>query len=110
MQVLRVSPGALPAQAEALRAEVRAFVAEHLAGGVHAAVGAACCHHRGGSMRIELGQGRFQRLLNAGITGLTLPAAVNVTVVLQAEGDAAQGRGTFRGVGRGRGGGDRHRS
>lgn len=31
MQVLRVSPGALPAQAEALRAEVRAFVAEHLA-------------------------------------------------------------------------------
>ena len=31
MQVLNVSPGALPPEAEALRAEVRAFVAEHLA-------------------------------------------------------------------------------
>jgi acyl-CoA dehydrogenase len=31
MQVLNVSPGALPPEAEVLRAEVRAFVAEHLA-------------------------------------------------------------------------------
>jgi len=32
MQVLNISPGELPPECEALRAEVRAFVAEHLAG------------------------------------------------------------------------------
>jgi acyl-CoA dehydrogenase len=32
MQALNVTPGALPPECEALRAEVRAFVAEHLAG------------------------------------------------------------------------------
>ena len=65
---------------------------DHLAGRMHAAVGAAGGHRRGGPVGVELGNRPLQGLLDAGVVGLALPAAVGAAVVLQADGDAPGAR------------------
>ena len=68
---------------------------DHLAGRMHAAVGAAGGHRRGGPVGVELGNRPLQGLLDAGVVGLALPAAVGAAVVLQADGDAPGARGPW---------------
>ena len=58
---------------------------------MHTGIGAPCSNGPGRSLGIQRRQGRFQGFLNAGIVRLALPATKGRPVVLQAEGDAAQG-------------------
>jgi len=57
-------------------------------------IGAPSGNGPGGPLGIQRRQGCFQGFLDAGVAGLALPAAIGRPVVLQAEGDAAQGSQT----------------
>jgi hypothetical protein len=60
----------------------------HLAGGVHAGVGASRRHRMDGPVRVEGGDGVLKGLLHAGQPALALPAVEGSAVVLEAQGDA----------------------